>query len=41
MSRIIRQAAQKNHTPGDELIINKLPSGKYIAQFTIGEVENV
>jgi hypothetical protein len=41
MSRIIRQAAQKINTPGDELVISKLPSGKYIAQFTIGEVENV
>ena len=41
MSRIIRQAAQKGHTQGDELVIRKLPSGMYIAQFTVGEVENV
>jgi hypothetical protein len=41
MSRILRQAAQKSNTPGDELVISKLPSGKYVAQFTIGEFENV
>ena len=41
MSRILRQAAQKSNTPGDELTITKLSNGKYFAQFTIGEVENV
>jgi hypothetical protein len=41
MSRILRQAAQKSNTPGDELVITKLSSGKYFAQFTIGGLENV
>lgn len=41
MSRIIRQAYQKAHTPEDDLQIRKLPSGQYVAQFTIGEAENV
>jgi hypothetical protein len=41
MSRILRQAAQKSNTPGDELVITKLSSGKYLAQFTIGGLENV
>ena len=41
MSRIVRQAAQKSHNPGDELVIRKLPSGSYVAQFDIGGADNV
>lgn len=41
MSRIIRQAYRQHKSPGDELSITKIPSGKYVMQFTMGGDENV
>lgn len=41
MSRIIRQAYRQYKSPGDELVITKTSSGKYVMQFTMGGDENV
>lgn len=41
VSRILQQAFRQYKSPGDDLTISKLPSGQYVAQFTMGGDGNV